>query len=237
MTVTQGYARYAIYWAPEPGDLLQAFGAAWLGHEPDATRAPVHDRSFLGLSAGFVEQITADPRHYGLHATLKAPFRLQAAASADDLVGAAAKIATATHAFTTPPLRLSRLHGFLALRPSGACEALDVLAARCVMELDALRAPLDDRERARRKPEGLSPRQRALLDTWGYPYVLSEYGFHITLTGRLRQAEHAIAEPVLAAATMPFCAAPLPIRSIALFGDPGGAQPFQLLQRFALAST
>jgi 2'-5' RNA ligase len=31
----------------------------------------------------------------------------------------------------------------------------------------------------------LTPRQLNYLDRWGYPYVMEEFRFHMTLTGRL----------------------------------------------------
>src|SRR5262249_2220033 len=45
--------------------------------------------------------------------------------------------------------------------------------------------PLTDADRARRNPARLTPRQRDYLERWGYPYVMEEFRFHMTLTGRL----------------------------------------------------
>jgi putative phosphonate metabolism protein len=235
MNPAPAFARYAVYWAPEDDDPLRAFGAAWFGHDPEPG-APLPRRERLGLTGDMADGLTAEPRRYGLHATLKAPFRLMPGASVDELVARMAAIAAASPAFTAPPLRLSRLHGFLALRPSGASTAIDAIARRCVIDLDPLRAPLDTAERARRNPDVLSSMQRENLDIWGYPYVLDEFGFHITLTGRLTDLEHARLQPLLETATAPFQAAPFAVRSIALFGDPGCGMPFRLVQRFALAS-
>ena len=61
-------------------------------------------------------------------------------------------------------------------------------------EFDSFRAPLTPEDRARRNPSALTPRQRDYLDRWGYPYVLEDFRFHMTLTGRL-DAERR--EPVL----------------------------------------
>ena len=230
-----GFARYAIYWAPEDDDALRTFGAAWLGHDPDHDGAVFERRVRLGLPDDFVDRITAEPRRYGLHATLKAPFRLKPGTTMEQLAAQAGAVAAAMRAFTTLPLRMSRLHGFLALRPAGPSPELDELARRCVVDLDSSRAPLDDTELARRNPAALSAAQRKLLESWGYPYVLSEYAFHITLTGRLTEHEHAEVEPLLDAATSAFQAEPFAVRSIALFGDPGEGRPFRLVQRFALS--
>ena len=43
---------------------------------------------------------------------------------------------------------------------------------------------LDERER--RLAAGLSERQIGNLDKWGYPYVLEDFRFHMSLTGKVR---------------------------------------------------
>ena len=234
MTSSAVFVRFAVYWAPEETDPLHAFGAAWLGHDP-ASAGPVVDRNRLGLSAALADDLTSEPRRYGLHATLKAPFRLQPGVTNADLVEATAALARSVAAFETEPLRLTNLKGFLALCPPAPSPALDALARRCVIELDPWRAPLTPAERARRKPQFFSPEQLQLLETWGYPFVLEHFRFHITLTRRLIEAERLAVTPVLETATRPFRAAPFSVDAIALFGDPGDGQPFRLVQRFALA--
>ena len=231
------FTRYAVYWAPEDDEPLRAFGAAWLGHDPGMTQGTtLAARERLGLPDEFAAKITAEPRRYGLHATLKAPFRLAPHATCEQLEVRMRTLASSVQVFSTPPLRLTNLNGFLALCPSGPSRELASLADRSVTELDLLRAPLTEAERARRKPHVLSAEQRALLERWGYPYVLAHYRFHITLTDRLGAADRARVAPLLESATAPFCKEPFAVRSIALFGDPGGGQPFQLVQRFALAA-
>ncbi len=41
------------------------------------------------------------------------------------------------------------------------------------------------KELQRRRAANLTPRQEFLLMHWGYPYVLDEFRFHMTLTRRL----------------------------------------------------
>jgi hypothetical protein len=60
---------------------------------------------------------------------------------------------------------------------------LNALAASCTTIFDAYRAPTSPQERARRLASGLSQSQIQNLDRWGYPFVLSEFRFHMTLTG------------------------------------------------------
>lgn len=234
-TDTPRFARYAVYWSPDLDDPLAAFGARWLGHDPAECDARLR-RLRLGLDDAFADRITAEPRRYGLHGTLKAPFRLKPATDANALIDAVRKIAAQTPAFTTAPLALTGLKGFLALCPRTPSRELGALAARCTTELDSFRAPLSDGERARRKPAALTEVQRELLERWGYPYVLGESRFHITLTGRLTGADRTRVEPLLGVALMPYCADPFRFTGISIFGDPGDGAPFVLLQRFALSS-
>ncbi len=234
MNSAPSFMRYAVYWAPEEADPMRAFGAAWLGHDP-ASGQPVLHREGLGLAADVANDLTTEPRHYGLHATLKAPFRLKPDARLAELVDATDALARSIKSFTIEPLRLTNLSGFLALCPSSPSSELDALAQRSVIELDPMRAPLTPAERARRKPQYLTPDQLQLLDTWGYPHVFEHFRFHITLTKRLTDAERSLVQPLLEKATRPFCSKPFSVGSIALFGDPGDGRPFRLVQRFPLS--
>lgn len=88
---------------------------------------------------------------------------------------------------TVPVIRpvVDTISGFIAVIPAEPVDALQQLAADCVREFDSFRAALTAEDRARRKPEKLTERQRDYLDRWGYPYVMEEFRFHMTLTGRL----------------------------------------------------
>jgi len=46
---------------------------------------------------------------------------------------------------------------------------------------------MSPQERARRIAMGLSQSQIQNLDRWGYPFVLSEFQFHMTLTGKIQE--------------------------------------------------
>ena len=80
------YERYAIYWAPEATSPLWRFACDWLGTEPDSGRT-VASRALCGLEAATLDRVVAEPARYGVHATLKAPFRLAAGRSRAELVG------------------------------------------------------------------------------------------------------------------------------------------------------
>jgi uncharacterized protein DUF1045 len=182
-------ARLALYWAPDLDDPLHRDGSSWLGRDAEtgaALRQPVvpgHD-----LAA-----ITADPRGYGLHATLKAPFRLRV--SWAEALDAAAALAARLRPFGLPPLAVCDLDGFLALRETAPCPPLRALADACVEALDFCRAPPDEAELAKRRRAGLSPEGEANLARWGYPYVFDAWRFHVTLTRRLSPEEKAAVLP------------------------------------------
>ena len=82
------YRRYALYYTPPQGEFAD-FGAAWLGW--DAGRGVAVAQPVLpGLD---IAALTAAPRKYGFHATLKPPFRLADGTSAADLAQATAQVA------------------------------------------------------------------------------------------------------------------------------------------------
>jgi len=224
--------RYAVYWAPEAGTPLATFGAGWLGWDAESgTEAP--RLRMAGLPAP-IEGLTASARRYGFHATLKPPFRLAAGADRAGLERAIEALAATAPAFDVPALELRADLGFPALRPSAPCPALDALAARCVTELDAFRAPPSDAELQRRRAAALSPAQAAHLARWSYPYVLDAFRFHVTLADHLPAEEFTRLSGALAPHLAGAIGAPWRMREICLFGDPGAGRPFRLLRRFPL---
>ncbi|MBI5321913.1 DUF1045 domain-containing protein [Bradyrhizobium sp.] len=175
------FPRYAIYFAAEPGSVLDRFGVELLGY--DACQGI--DVPFpAGLPAGWRE-MTQDPRKYGFHATLKPPMALAPGMSEVDLIAACAAFAGTPRAIPIIRPVVDVISGFVAIVPASASADLERLAADCVREFDPLRAPLTADDRARRNPSKLTPRQRDYLNRWGYPYVFEEFRFHMTLTGRL----------------------------------------------------
>ncbi|HXZ02429.1 MAG TPA: DUF1045 domain-containing protein [Stellaceae bacterium] len=226
-------ARYAIYWAP-PGDCtLSHLGAAWLGRDA-ATDRRLDRPAIDGFSEEALAAITAEPRRYGLHATLKPPFRLAQGRSAAELEAALARFAAQRSPVALPALRLKRIGRFIALAPRAREAAIDALAAAAVEAFDGFRAPADAAELARRRAARLTPAQQANVARWGYPYVMEEFRFHVTLTGPLDDAVAARLEPPLAALFAPAIAAPPAIAEIALFIEPEPGAPFLLARRFAL---
>lgn len=226
-----GFARYAIYWAPAPGPLAD-WAASWLGWDPVSGTDMPHP-SLPGLPRS-VEDITATPRKYGFHGTVKPPFRLAEATDAAGLDRAARALCAGLAPVTLPGLTLHRIGGFVALTPDGDQGALATLAARMVEALDGFRLPPDEAEIARRRPERLSERQRAHLAQWGYPYVMDEFRFHLTLSGDLPADEAEALVTALAPVVAPLSPRPFVIDSLCLFGEAADGR-FRLLNRYPLA--
>lgn len=221
-------ARLALYWAPPLGDPLHRLGSAWLGRDAE-TGASLPQPALPGLD---IRDITADPRGYGLHATLKPPFRLRV--SWVEAVAAAEALAAATAPFDLPALAVADLEGFLALRETAPCPALHRLADAAVAALDFARAPPGEAELARRRRAGLSARQAALLDRWGYPYVFEDWRFHVTLTRRLSAEERAVVLPAVRDFLGEAPGVPRRVTELALFTQAGPGAPFLIAERLAL---
>jgi putative phosphonate metabolism protein len=187
--------RFAIYFVPAAGTALYRFGAAVLGYDC-YTGAAVARLRDVALTKAEWATLTAEPRTYGFHATLKAPFRLRDEFDPDDLLTEVKKLAASISTIPTLEPAVELIGGFVAIVPRSASPALDRLAADCVTAFERFRLPMTAQERSRRLAAGLSPHQAANLDRWGYPYVFEEFRFHMTLTGRVgpdrRLAVHAL---------------------------------------------
>ena len=221
-------ARVAVYYAPEPDDPLFPAGATWLGRDPESG-APAPQPDLPGIA-----EITADPRLYGFHATLKPPMRLAPGRQWFDLLSAAQELAAGIAPFDMPPLAVTDLRGFLALLEREPNRALYALADACVEHLDAFRAPPGEEELARRRKADLTPEQAAMLERWGYPYVFGTFFFHMTLTRRLNGGETAAIRPAAEAHFARALALPRRVTQICLFTQRAPGEPFMLAERVPL---
>jgi hypothetical protein len=206
--------RVALYWVPTLRDPLFAAGTAWLGRDAE-TGAAVPQPEIAGI-----REMTADARRYGLHATLRPPMQL--ATGWEEFCGAAQKAAEGSVPFGLPPLRVCDVDGFLALRETGPCPGLQELADRCVIFTDKHRLRPGAEELARRRAAGLTARQDALLEWFGYPYVLDEWFFHVTLTRRLDAAEMARVRPLAEAHFAAVLDLPRRVEDISIFTQMDG---------------
>jgi hypothetical protein len=181
-------ARYAIYYAPEVGSSLESFGRTWLGQGASADPGPLAEYQLpdvADLAPREVAAVISAVAHYGFHGTLKAPFFLRSPDLEPALFEEIKAFANGRRAFHLPPLKLGRMNRYLALMPETACAPLDDLAEACLRHFDPYRKSASAAELARRRAADLSGRQEAHLLRWGYPYVLDEFRFHLTLAGPL----------------------------------------------------
>lgn len=223
--------RFAVYYTPPDGSALADLAARWLGR--DAASGAALDRPTLpGLDPARAEALTESPRFYGFHATLKAPFALAEGTTVADLIAAVDRFAAGRTAVLIPPLRVRTLGRFLALIPSEPAPALDELAAACVRAFDPFRAPPDPAELARRRAANLTAAQHRNLERWGYPYVMEDFRFHMTLTGRIDdEAERARIAQGLAALFAPVLDGEATVSGLAVFHQPDRETPFRLIHR------
>ena len=229
-------ARYAVYYAPPAEGGLWRLAQRWLGRDCETGEA-LAQPALEGWSAAEIAAVTESPRHYGFHATLKAPFRLAAGVSPAALHDALAAFAARRRPFLAPPPKVSAIGSFIAVTLSAPAPEMQALADAAVEELDTLRAPLKAEEIARRLKGGLTPRQEELLRRWGYPYVQEEFRFHMTLTGSIAAAERRERlQTQLAALFRPVLAEPVPVREICLYSQSDSDRPFLLARRFGFGA-
>lgn len=224
------FTRYAIYFAPPTGAAWTHFATNWLGWDMETGQEVAHPL----IDGVDVEAVTQVPRKYGLHATMKPPFRLHEGQSLDALSKACERLAQSRPRVTLDGLEIARLGRFLALRPLGDETALSALAAACVRDLDDFRTPAPVAELERRRAAGLTAEQNANLVQWGYPYVMGSFRFHITLSGKLDKATLATVDATLQSRLMPLLPHPFQINDLALVGEAEDGR-FHLIQRYALS--
>src|SRR3546814_6742151 len=97
------------------------------------------------------------------------------------------------------------------------------------------RAPPSETELARRRAAGLSARQEANLQAWGYPYVMEDFRLHFTLTGRITDpAQRDILLRHLEQETRPFTRKPFAMTELCLFVQPAVYAGFRVVGRYPL---
>ncbi|MGB7316676.1 MAG: DUF1045 domain-containing protein, partial [Planktotalea sp.] len=176
------FERYAIYYTFD--GLAGKLGACWLGWDIASGRG-AEQPAVEGVD---MTQATSRPRPYGFHATIKAPFYLAQGRSEAELKADFGALCKQSPEVQCGHLSLSRIGRFLALTVEDD-RYVSALACQAVRALDVYRAPLCAEDLARRAKARLSEQQRAHLLQWGYPYVMDDFQFHVTLTGSLNDAK------------------------------------------------
>ena len=226
--------RYAIYYAPPTTSELWQRASRWLGRDPATGNVP--NDGITGIDGATLTAITPSATRYGFHATLKAPFPLAVGKSRKALAAALQAFSLRHGRVSLGKLELRLLDGFLALCPVVQSEALTDFAGKVVAEFDSFRAPMSADERARRLKSKLSAYQIGLMDHYGYPYVMDQFLFHMTLTDRMPPEQQ---ETVIAAASewfAPVIGKDMMLDRLTLFHEPEPGEPFLRLSDFPLSS-
>ena len=109
--------RYAFFYAPRSEEGLAIAASQWLGRNAETGLSrPIKPTS--AFTAERLAEITADPRHYGFHGTLKAPIVLADGVTERDLLEAAGNFAVGRRSVIVPAMTLTCMSGFMALVPS-----------------------------------------------------------------------------------------------------------------------
>jgi hypothetical protein len=215
--------RYAIYFCPASDTALGRLGHDWLAASAQAPELP-------GISAERRNALLVKVRRYGWHATIRAPFTPADDVTCDDVRHAVTSVANACASFELP-LHIHRLAGFLALRPCVDCTQPKQLAATCLNALAPLCAPLSN-EVLERRGAGLDADEITLLQSYGYPYVLDRYRFHLTLSAPATEAEEQTMRRWFAPRVAGLSSTRVDALSICREATPGGA--FELVEQIPL---
>lgn len=223
--------RYAIYYAPEPGSALDTFGETWLGlRGADALSAAIGKSSTV--TAKRIAELTESPRRYGVHGTLKPPFELNPTNTPEDLVAVARVFTRSRAPIELPPLELAVIGKFIALTPVAESAALERLAAACVRAFEGYRTPLTKQQEDDYKLNKLTVHQEQMLEHWGYPYVMEEFRFHISLTDRIDDdKERDAVMDLLTTLAKPVVGQAIQIRDLVIFSQEAMGQPMKPLVR------
>lgn len=227
--------RFAVYFTPSKDSVWWYAGKEWLARclESNLQLNPIH---IPNLSPDEFLMHTSDPRRYGWHATLKAPFKLKSNLSLTDLLDEVHQIANVFSAFDIPPLHVTDHEGFISLRPRGDIAKINKIAETCVTQLQPLAEPLNDAELTRRRKIALTPEQDHLLVTWGYPWVFNQFRFHFSLTGPTKDMETRTRDTLMMAANnhfgkLPHCS----FDCLSLFAEPVQGDDFVLIEQVRLS--
>jgi hypothetical protein len=228
--------RYGVYYAPSQGGELDRLGAAWLGRDNE-TGLSVPPVLPDGLSPDEWRKATESPRRYGFHGTLMPPFTPLPGVDEAGIIERLESLAGSLAPFDLAPLSVRVIGSFLALVPAEQAR-LGEAAEACLRAMTPLRVPPSPEENEARRAANLTPAQDRLLEQWGYPYVLDEFRFHITLTGRIEDpARRRRLADILSGLAAPVTGRPRPVRELCLFHQPDRSAPFRLIHRARLGNS
>jgi len=179
-----------------------------------------------------IEKLTEGPRKYGFHGTLKPPFELTPKATLDSLLRTARIFARSLYPVTIPPLELAVIGKFIALTPSSQSADLEKLSAACVRAFEAFREPLSNEQIESYRQNKLTVHQEQMLEHWGYPYVMEEFRFHMSLTDRIDDpVERDELFGTLESLAAPVLGKTISVRDLAVFGRESTESPMSVVER------
>jgi hypothetical protein len=203
------FARYAIFFTPQPGTALAAFGRSWFGRANDGVTLQAFSEAGLG-AMGLARFAPVPGRYSGLHALIKAPFAPRIGIGLDAIKTRLINFAQRRKPLATGPLTLARAGRYLVLRPVEATPALDWLAAQCVASFEEFVASPDDADSANR--------------------------FSITLTGPLESTHLERVTQALWPVLEEICASGITVDALSLFGDGGRCASMRVIGRYRLGA-
>ncbi|QIE23897.1 hypothetical protein SBC1_17880 [Caballeronia sp. SBC1] len=230
-------ARIALYYAPPASSTWWRAGCEWLGRDAETGRLiETPGEPAIAALGQTVAALTGSPRRYGWHGTLVAPFHIAEGVTPQQVLSEAREWAGRIAPFDAP-LSAVEMGRFVALRAARPDDDASIrqLAASALCAINSLRARPSAEDTERRLASGLSARQQKLLHEWGYPYVLDEFRFHMTLSDALDSAS-VRAAIVSLWQTRAETLGPLPLHGAALFVQLHPAAPFTLWQRLPFAN-
>ncbi len=231
--------RYALYFTPSADSVWGQSGSQWLGRDAISDEA-VAQPTIPGIPKLLLSSLTSEPRRYGFHATLKAPFRLLDGFDEGHLLEMAQAFCATQKPINIDQPCVRPLNDFLALQASDQAGEVAALAMRCVSYFDLLRSPLNNVELARRRFAGLSAREEALLQRWGYPYTEELFRFHMSLSNGLAQVDDDVSYAIRKAAEQHFAQAlagtPLVLDGLTIARESMPGAPFISWQRIPFSA-
>ena len=230
-------SRIALYYAPAASSAWWRAGCEWLGRDAETGRSTETPEEPVITALGqTVAALTGSPRRYGWHGTLVAPFHTAEGVTPQQVLSVAREWAGQIALFDAPlsAVEMGRFVALRAARPDDD-ESIRRVAASALYALASLRDRPSAEDAERRLASGLSERQQTLLHEWGYPYVLDEFRFHMTLSDALDSAS-VRAAIVSLWQTRAEALGPLPLHGAALFVQPHPRAPFTLWQRLPFAN-
>lgn len=229
------YPRYATYFVPSADSALYGFGASLLGYDA-YTGEPLPFPQNIETEIDGWKLLSADPRKYGFHATLKAPISLAAGRTETHLAAAIETFARAPRAIPRIAPEVHSIGSFIAIVPDAPCPELQHLASACVTVFDDFRAPLTAEDRARRNVASLTDTQVTHLERWGYPYVFEDFRFHMTLTGSLPPERRPSILDIMQRRFAALELQSVPVDRLALLRQNNPASTFQIIAHWSLTA-